>query len=90
MIITHYSGLKPTQLEINVGDCWNSNYKLKDVVTKYGEKQRVVQLWKKFHCAYGYGNKIPNYVLYGIKVDTNSGKHSDDWLAHYGYPLKEK
>lgn len=89
MIVTHYSGLRPLEIEINIGDAWNEGLSLKQTVNKYKDiypKQKIVQYWDKFHCAVGIGNKYPECELHGTKIDTNDReKHSEDWLKHHGY-----
>jgi len=85
MIINHYCGLKPTETEILIGECWNKGMKLREVVNKYPNmKNKAVYYWKKFHCMVGYGNKVTH--LYGVKKDLS--KCSEDWLNHHGYTTK--
>ncbi len=71
-----WTGLKPTELEITIGKCWNNKEKLKKVVDKYGIC--VVRYWKKFHDMVGIGNKVKHIypTLVNVKDDLR--------MKHYG------
>lgn len=80
MIIQH-GGLKSDSLEYKVAQEWNKGNSLKGVVHKYGNKNKVVWLWKKFHCMVGLGNPTKHHI--GKMVDTETA--DPVWLAHHGY-----
>jgi hypothetical protein len=82
MIIQH-GGLDKDSLEFKVALEWNRKIRLKTVVEKLGNKNKVVQYWKKFFDMVPYGTPLPHNYVHGKIVDTKTA--DPVWLAHHGY-----
>lgn len=75
-----WTGLKPTQLEIEVGKLWNEGKSLKHAVFTLGEehKNKIVWYWKKFYNCKDHKGKVNH--IYKTRINVKDELR----MNHYG------